>query len=159
MTGIKFLDLVVEGEIISPDTLPTQRPFSDLVPLFQALLDDPAIRAFGWVQYTPYFNDGEPCVFGAGTFWVATDRDPNPEDVDPWDLRVSDYHPSLPPRVRLHGRRVDNDAYDPVRWQACTAASEAVSSQEYDRALLEMFGDHARITVTRDGITITEHEP
>ena len=27
---------------------------------------NPDITAFTWVQYTPYFNDGEPCEFGVG---------------------------------------------------------------------------------------------
>lgn len=25
----------------------------------------PTLTSFGWRQYTPYFNDGEECVFGA----------------------------------------------------------------------------------------------
>ena len=27
----------------------------------------PFINSFSWKQYTPYFNDGEECVFRAGT--------------------------------------------------------------------------------------------
>src|SRR5689334_3768923 len=27
----------------------------------------PAMESFGWTQYTPYFNDGEECVFSANT--------------------------------------------------------------------------------------------
>jgi hypothetical protein len=30
--------------------------------LFEA---HPALESFGWTQYTPYFNDGDECVFGA----------------------------------------------------------------------------------------------
>src|ERR1044072_5669755 len=25
--------------------------------------DNPIIESFAWTQYTPYFNDGEPCIF------------------------------------------------------------------------------------------------
>jgi hypothetical protein len=27
----------------------------------------PTLESFSWTQYTPYFNDGEPCVFSAST--------------------------------------------------------------------------------------------
>ena len=28
---------------------------------------NPALKSFGWIQYTPYFMDGDPCYFGAAT--------------------------------------------------------------------------------------------
>lgn len=28
----------------------------------------PDIKNIGWTQYTPYFNDGEPCEFGVNTY-------------------------------------------------------------------------------------------
>lgn len=34
-----------------------------LKPLFEKLLDSQKIQRLYWVQYTPYFNDGDPCVF------------------------------------------------------------------------------------------------
>lgn len=34
----------------------------------------PDIKGFCWNQYTPYFNDGEPCVFGwTGDFYLFND--------------------------------------------------------------------------------------
>jgi hypothetical protein len=58
-----FFGIPVEGDIVFNDRRVTQRPIEDLQPLMQAVLDDPTIEWFGWRQYTPYFNDGEPCVF------------------------------------------------------------------------------------------------
>ena len=28
------------------------------------ILDNTRVAGFGWTQYTPYFNDGDPCEFG-----------------------------------------------------------------------------------------------
>ena len=33
----------------------------------EAFQDAPKVAGFTWVQYTPYFNDGDPCVFRATT--------------------------------------------------------------------------------------------
>ena len=30
----------------------------------ELFIKHPKIKGFSWVQYTPYFNDGEPCEFG-----------------------------------------------------------------------------------------------
>jgi hypothetical protein len=32
----------------------------------------PQVTAVGWTQYTPYFNDGEPCEFSVGDFHATT---------------------------------------------------------------------------------------
>mgnify|MGYP000573623665 CR=1 FL=1 len=49
---------------------------SELVNTFQSTLQyaaqeifeaDPGVKGISWVQYTPYFNDGDPCTFGVGT--------------------------------------------------------------------------------------------
>lgn len=58
-----FFGIPIDGDIAFAERKAAQRPIEDLQPLMQALLDDPGIEWFGWRQYTPYFNDGEPCVF------------------------------------------------------------------------------------------------
>jgi hypothetical protein len=78
MDYVNFLGMPVEGAITRGEERADQRPLSELEPLFQALLGDPEIHDFGWTQYTPYFNDGEVCVFSAGGFWVRTVTDVAP---------------------------------------------------------------------------------
>lgn len=37
-------------------------------PIFEEILKAfPEVKAFQWTQYTPYFNDGEECVFGVNS--------------------------------------------------------------------------------------------
>ena len=79
---------------------PVQRPLSDLEPALRAILADGDILSFGWTQYTPYFNDGERCVFGVEEPWFRTtadatrDEDDDEDDADALTLCV---HPTLAP--------------------------------------------------------------
>ena len=168
MTHTNFLGIPVEGDISKPDRRTPQRPISELEPLMRAVLDDETIRAFGWRQYTPYFNDGEPCVFGVhGAWFVTVDDDVDLNEVDEDEYGVDwGEHPSIghreyeyvgnwPDRVRVPGRYTGSDEarYDRVR-----ALSDAIVGGAFEDVLLEAFGDHAAVRVTRDGITVDTYE-
>jgi len=151
----------VSGDISEGSTRVEQKPIEELAPLFQALLDDPTITEFGWRQYTPYFNDGEPCEFGLHGVWVRTTAEVDTEDeyYDLYDLDV-DYHPSL---GRVH-REWDNETRtyvneyyegpDEDRYNRCQALDRALQSGAFDNVLLKHFGDHAMVTVRKDGIEV-----
>jgi len=173
MTTNTFLGIPVDGDIVRGDRKPGQRPLEDLSPLIQAVLDDDGIACFGWHQFTPYFNDGEPCVFGARGVWAARHEDiakagtgdDEEQEFDKDDLMVDYgsplglYHggqwvndPSDPTRRNLVGARYEGP--DQARYDRCKALSDAVGSGQFDDVLLEAFGDHAEITVRRSGITV-----
>lgn len=55
----------------------------------QAFLDKhPERQSIGWSQYTPYFNDGDACVFGVGSPCWGDGKDrhiyPIPEELKPY---------------------------------------------------------------------------
>jgi hypothetical protein len=178
MTTQSFLGIPIDGEIVRAERKVQQRPLADLAPLLQAVLDDDGIACFGWHQFTPYFNDGDPCVFSAGSVWVARHedlRDGDPDDEDYGDEIDKDAlgmdfgsplgsyeggewvpDPENPPgniRVGAHYEGPDKARYD-----RCLALADAVDSGVFDDVLLEAFGDHAEITVKRDGITVDFYE-
>lgn len=70
-----FLGIPVDGDISRGEKRTPQKPLTELEPLIRALLDDPGMVDFGWRQYTPYFNDGDPCVFSVGEPWFRTTAD------------------------------------------------------------------------------------
>lgn len=41
----------------------------------------PEVRSIVWTQYTPYFNDGEPCVFGVNDLDLRVNREGVAEDA------------------------------------------------------------------------------
>ncbi|WP_212841123.1 hypothetical protein [Catellatospora sp. IY07-71] len=158
MSHTSFLGIPVEGRITPGDRVP-QRPLSELQPLVRALVDDDAVVEFGWKQYTPYFNDGEACVFDAWGFWVRTTADDADAGVE--DLGVGEYDE---PHPTLGGPWLDRGQYpytehpyegdDPERYGRARALADAVGSGAFDDVLLEAFGDHATVRVRRTGITV-----
>ena len=74
-----------------------------LKPAREALMRDfhaafekhPEVKAIAWVQYTPYFNDGEPCEFGVRDAYAA-DSDEHDLDGSPydWNYKVHDDFPN-----------------------------------------------------------------
>lgn len=94
------------------------------------LAKHPKIQAMQWAQYTPYFNDGEECVFN-----------------------VHDLH------VKLEGEKEFLGSYDindDNLHQAITALEKQLHKNK--EILRSVFGDHAEITVSAEKITIEEHE-
>lgn len=191
-----FLGIPVTGEIRGADRRVPQRPLEELAPLMQAVLDDPAITWFAWTQYTPYFNDGDPCVFSvsgelgvgvreisAGQLKPATGPSYDDHGVligetgngDGGELDEDDEDDFLPGYFdgvndnKLLGKRVaswDHEAEthdigeyigpDEARYDRCLALEDALGSGAFDDVLLEHFGDHCTVTVTRTGIEVME---
>ena len=163
-----FLGIPVEGDITEADKRTPQRPLAELAPIMQAVLDDEGITAFGWHQYTPYFNDGDPCVFSTYGVWAARIEDVDPDDPDTFDgddldidygNRLGGYEggewvpdpDNVPFNKRVGAQYVGPDQ---ARFDRCKALSSAIDSGAFDDVLLEAFGDHAAVTVKREGITV-----
>ncbi len=206
-THTSFLGIPVDGDINRSSDRTPQRPLSELEPLIRAVLADPTIHSFGWHQYTPYFNDGEPCVFSTGDVWIRTVDDvekpepsqeqvdtleklrdalhdglvstatfdqayrdvyghaegeePDDEDDETYSMYYSE-HPTLGHRPYTYTGRYekvygDYVGPDEARYDRCKALSDAIHSNAFDDVLLDAFGDHARITVTANGITVEEY--
>ncbi|MEV0455923.1 hypothetical protein [Catellatospora methionotrophica] len=160
MSHTSFLGIPVEGEITRSARVP-QRPLSELRPLLTAVLDDDEVVEFGWQQYTPYFNDGDTCVFDAHSFWARTSAADDAR-ADRRELEVGRYcdiHRTLGghrlaesgeyPRPELPYEGADEERYRRVR-----ALADAIDGGGFDDVLLEAFGDHATVTVRRSGITV-----
>lgn len=174
MSHTSFLGIPVEGDIARPSRRVSQRPLSELAPLLRAVLEDPTMHSLGWTQYTPYFNDGDPCVFGVAEPWFLTvddaaklerDEDGSCEEFDKDEYEVYyGVHPTLGTR---------GDDYDPVkremvykpyagpdedRYERVMALAKAIGSEAFDDVLLEAFGDHAKVTVKSSGISVMFYE-
>ncbi len=107
----------------------------------------PEVKAVAWTQYTPYFNDGEPCVFKIRDFYGSSSEsydenrgleygEPSKEGVtvysaDAFVFGDQEYHSGLADLVKkLRGGK---------------------------EVLLAAIGDHAKVFVTKDGLDIEEY--
>lgn len=155
-----FLGIPINGDITRGSDRVEQKPIEELQPILQAVLDDPTIAEFGWRQSTPYFNDGEPCTFGVHGTWVRTDadKDADEDELEMWGHRTLGKVTTTWGDDPTTNRRVaESETYegpDRARYDRCKALEKAVEGGAFDHVLLDAFGDHANITVRRDGIQV-----
>lgn len=100
---------------------------------------NPKLIKFGWIQYTPYYNDGDPCEFSAHV----------------------DY-----PKMLIDGE--DESEFDEERWcsrdeketeasQICDKVTEFLSQFD-DEDMELLFGDHCEVIVTREGVEVESYD-
>ena len=132
---------------------------------------NPGIKAVIWAQYTPYFNDGDPCEFGVNepTFTNATGDELDNisygeysgEDETVWatesikyvtksfDGVGKDYHKATRELI-LQG--------PPLDFAACELINKMITSSEFKPVLLALFGDGVSVTATIDGFDVSGYE-
>lgn len=153
---VTFAGLPVTGDVTKSNrSRVMQRPKEELEPLITALLFAPDVEAIRWRQYTPYFNDGDVCEFGVQDVYVRTaDTDPEGGDyedgfVGAWELRGPGHYDD---KYTWVSEGEVHPAY------AALKALGVISSGAFDHALIDLFGDHAEVTVTKDGIEVEYYE-
>lgn len=111
-----------------------------MVSFFEAF---PEVSKILWTQYTPYFNDGDPCTFSLGEVYFV------PKDVEDEDFGYWDYDD------------VAFSTYDDRKpSEELGIAMKAITSliNKLDDFLEDQFGDHMMITLTKDGIDTIEYD-
>ena len=115
----------------------------------QSIFDEhPQLTSFTWMQYTPYWNDGDVCEFSVHKDYpYATWA--NEEDVE-YDSAWGD---ELWTRYEVRKGEVE-PTYKETVAMAVTGLLEAID----DDTLKAIFGDHVVIRVTRQGMDIIEYD-
>lgn len=101
----------------------------ELTELFNSF---PKLQAIRWRQYTPYFNDGEECIFHFREIEAKADG------LTKW--------------VDSNGFTESIDEYDATLELAINKINKEFEGIE--DVLKEAFGDHQEVTVSRDGDSI-----
>jgi hypothetical protein len=101
--------------------------------------NNPNLIDFGFKCYTPYFNDGEPCVY-----------------------RCSKGDPAVNGQDQYTGEEPeDPDKYPKLSTSEFDAVEKAVREflRPFDKEdMMDLFGDHVSVCISRDGIEITEYD-
>ncbi len=103
----------------------------------------PELKSFGWTQYTPYFNDGDECVFSANI------ESPHINDIryDTWGDKV----------YGLYEDEDDEETNSNEISDELVMKVVAFLRNFDDDILKEIFGDHVEITVMPDRIDVSEY--
>ena len=101
---------------------------------------NPNIEMIAWTQYTPFFNDGDPCVF-----------------------RVADMYFSLVgEKIDLVGYLDDSGMHSEYDDKVDEAKTFKKFVQEIgtipDEIFLDAFGDHVRVAATRKGFDTEDYD-
>jgi len=112
-----------------------------LAPLFERYQNVDAVK---WTQYTPYFNDGEPCEFDANGDYAEVRFKAEDGDVLTKESQEQDFESDWENREK------------PARYEAIKAIRTALKIN--NAVMLAAFGDHVEVTVDRAGVTVDEYE-
>ena len=115
-------------------------------PLLQEFMKDhPEVKGIKWAQYTPYFNDGDPCTFSVSAFGFFFEGD---------DLDGSHYDGELPWRGYEGWDKANVCSLE--THDACVALAKELGNME--DVLETLFGDHVSVSVTPDGVSVDEYD-
>lgn len=147
----------------------SQEPIENLYPYFKNAFAN-GVLAVSWNQYTPYFNDGEPCEFSVHSVGVTSDiraarswledEEYVPEDY----VEPAEYDDSFPYREGgLYDYEINSDSwiekYGNDHPDGLTSAVNVpVSEERFEDALRGAFGDHVTVVVTPDKVVVFEYD-
>lgn len=98
------------------------------------------IESIGWRQYTPYFNDGDECVFGVHN----DDLYINGEDEGTVGTEF------IQKRIWDGGKYIDNPNLDKFEYDLLQQIEKVLKEIPND-FYKDLFGDHVKVTVYKDG--------
>lgn len=149
---------------------------AEFEPIFKAFFEAfPEISMIAWTQYTPYFNDGDPCVFRVGEqIFVATGaEEESDEDIDSiYDLEYLPF-PYVKPADYVFEKAATGDSYYVPKVKAYEdkkaelgdrfdeVCAGVKAMRDYlsfvpEEIYLAAFDDHVEVRATKDGIDVNE---
>lgn len=126
---------------------------------------NPGITAIIWTQYTPYFNDGESCVFSVGDPYFTNANEEQMDDITSYGeyegedegvwsesdwIFSSDSDYCRTKREEMDLTKVDG--------RSISKFSSMIQSSEMEDVMEAMFGDHVRVVATREGFDVQDHD-
>lgn len=138
--------------------------------LCKEIIAESGAQQIRWAQYTPYFNDGDPCEFGVGepefifanddTWYSSYDlyslvKDPTPKTKKDWRGNDVTYHDYLRDANNDYLREFKTPNHEKA-YNLVGTFSETLRSLE--DVLLEVFGDHVQITFEDDHFEVSDYD-
>lgn len=118
----------------------------------------PELDSFGWRQYTPYFNDGEPCEFRSmHDYPTINGNDENyGESEQPEGVLDIVQLGSKTIWNRSQGS-IENPNYNPYYAEIVKTVKEFLNQFD-DDDMKDLFGNHVSIHITANGVDVTDYD-
>jgi hypothetical protein len=140
---------------------------------------NPRLISFGWTQYTPYFNDGDECIFRCNTDYIRLNVDESEEEEEvvepvvegeePKEVEDDDEEDDEEDEDEYDDDDDDEDEFDGYGLDEIPE-DKLTPKQKAGKAVLDLlslfadedykllFGDHVKVTVSSTGVhTTTEY--
>lgn len=127
----------------------------------------PKMKAIAWTQYSPYFNDGDECIFSVQEVSVLSfvpeyvsydyDEEDEDEDYDDEDDNETKDKETKPARIIVSDYNDSNvDLLTAKELEACNAVREFISQNE--DLMHDLYGNHVGVIVTENGTEVQDYE-
>lgn len=122
-----------------------------------AMVRELGIKGLIWTQYTPYYNDGDECIFSVNEPSIIVG---DPAEVDsPYDdehaIEIwSDWEIVL----KYHGEQVERAGLTREQYEAAREFARELASEGLEDVLRQAFGDHVMVKVTADGVEVDDYD-
>jgi hypothetical protein len=137
-----------------------------LVAFAEQFAANPAVKCMIWTQYTPYFNDGDPCTFRVCSEDPCRSRLPQADELTHWDIVAGAPPPADPTPYPAQPYKADFlDRYEYVDPVTSGEGPEAAQGRALDvfvnglpeELLARVIGDGVKVFVWEGGILTTEY--
>lgn len=154
----------ISGEISHSTSGPVDQADPQvLLDALDALLDTPGVEAVRWEQYTPYFNDGEACVFNVYSPTVKLTNAKALDDYDEETEFFTEYdlfsYEDVRSRTNFNKVYSEIDGIDTeIVYKALEVFGAVLESGKHDVILNKKFGDPAQVTATKNEFSVEYYE-
>lgn len=153
MTTSEVFGRPIEGEIrpTNKELAQQEHPLK-LIEALDELLAIPGVIEYKWTQYTPHWNDGEPCEFRTITDWEAGVKlEFGAEDGGEMGDGYYTWY-DINRRDELNGVNISE------LQNIISDVSRRIGNGSHYVWLKETFGDHATVYATKEGFKVEFYE-
>ena len=131
----------------------TKKCQAEITVLLQDIFKEfPELNVIKWTQYTPYFNDGEECIFSVNDP-IFSNCDPEDENLTSYDYGGEDENVWV-----MVGYNHDDKSIPKGLPAVYKKLEKIIQSDAMADVMKDAFGDHSEITVSRGGIQVTDYD-
>lgn len=133
-----------------------QTAMKDLFKTFFA--ENPQVKELVWTQYTPYFNDGDECIFLVNDMYYDI-KDVNEEEDDDDDCCDEDRYRGSTYKYRNKTNpfeELSTEQFQQLDEQVCAFVTSI--NKLPDNVFKATFGDHVRVIARSTGFEVQDYE-
>ena len=116
--------------------------------------NNPAVTAVKWTQYTPFYNDGDPCKFRVNDPIFTNASEDDMDNVSVW----GEYEGENESVWVAYFYEIKKLNVDGLNVADAELLIEMMCSTKMEDIVENLFGDHVQVTATREGFDVHDYD-